>query len=88
MKSGAKVLDSVGVIAENKRGRQEREPLPTSNPHREVSAMKATPSLSDWRAWSVAYEGKAKRRIIHRPFSDSTLEQLNYAVWFDAPEVC
>jgi hypothetical protein len=48
--------------------------------------MKASASVSDWRAWSIRYEGRTKRRI-HRPFSDETLEQLNYADWFGAPEV-
>jgi hypothetical protein len=49
--------------------------------------MKATSSVHVWREWSTRYEGRKQTAIVHRPFSDHTLEQLNYADWCGAPEI-
>lgn len=36
--------------------------------------------------YSIRY-ARGQRTLIHRPFPESILEQVNYALWFTVPEV-
>jgi hypothetical protein len=81
------VLDFRTDMIHTKRSTSGVESRRAPNPHREVGAMKATSSVHVWREWSTRYEGRKQTAIVHRPFSDHTLEQLNYADWCGAPEI-
>lgn len=52
----------------------------------EMPASKPT-TKGVWREWSERYGRLCSRRIVHRPFSDQIIAQLNDALWRDVPEV-
>lgn len=75
------MLDSIAARADNSPRRDstsgEARTIP-KQPSRKVPDMPGS--------YSIRYE-RGQRTLIHRPFSENILEQVNYALWFDAPEV-
>jgi hypothetical protein len=70
------MLDSHSQLVHNRDNSEQRTPS-VPNPHREVSAMKATDSVLRWRAWSARFTG---RKIVHRPFSSEQLAVMDAAL--------